>query len=95
MKQKIQKKCDICEDTDSTSLCSLCISYFCDKCFKFIHEDTKKREHKKEDIDYNVPIVTYCPEHKKNLMNLFCTDEKGNIYLFIIIYSALLCLLLL
>ena len=37
------------------------------------------KEHKKEVIDYNVPIDTWCPLHEKNAINLFCLDEKGNI----------------
>ena len=35
-------------------------------------------QHKKEKIDYFVPIDTRCPEHDGNNINLFCIDEKGN-----------------
>ena len=35
------------------------------------------QSHKKEKIDYYVPIDVRCPEHKLNPMNLFCVDEKG------------------
>ena len=34
--------------------------------------------HKKENIDYILPIDTRCPEHPKIPLNLFCLDEKGN-----------------
>ena len=44
-----------------------------------MHEDTKNNQHKKEKIDYNVPIDTRCPYHEGNNINLFCIDEKGNI----------------
>ena len=42
----------------------------------------ENKDHKKEAIDYNVPIDTWCPQHEKNTINLFCLDEKGifNIY---------------
>ena len=75
--QKNYKQCEICEDDEATSLCPQCFCYYCDKCFKFVHETKKKSEHKKEAIDYNVPIDTRCPEHSGNNINLFCIDEKG------------------
>ena len=34
--------------------------------------------HKKEKIDYYVPIETRCHEHPNVALNLFCLDEKGN-----------------
>ena len=36
------------------------------------------KEHKKEIIDYFAPIELKCKKHPKNIMNLFCIDEKGN-----------------
>ena len=56
----------------------------------------KNTNHKKEKIDYFVPIDTRCPEHEGNRINLFCIDEKGkNIYIFLIFinYRIMLCLL--
>jgi len=79
--QKINKHCDMCEDTDATSLCHQCFCYYCDKCFKCIHESKKKSNHKKEVIDYNVPIDTRCSIHERNFLNLFCLNEKGNSYI--------------
>ena len=79
-KQKNYKQCDICKDVEATSLCPQCFSYYCDKCSKCVHESKNNKEHKKEAIDYNVPIDTHCPDHDKNPINLFCLDEKGNIY---------------
>lgn len=77
MKQKLKSpKCDICE-SDATSLCNTCEEYFCDSCFKLIH-DKKKAKHEKESIDVFVPIDIKCPEHPNVPLNLFCTDEKGN-----------------
>ena len=93
--QKNYKKCDICKVNEATILCPPCFSYYCDKCHKCVHEIKENKDHKKEPIDYNVPIDTRCPEHSGNNINLFCLDEKGKIYLYIIIYSTLLCLLLL
>ena len=77
--QKNFKECDICKDAEATSLSPQCFSYYCDKCFKCVHEDTKNNQYKKEKIDYNVPIDTRCPYHEENNINLFCIDEKGNI----------------
>jgi len=91
--QKNFKQCDMCKDKEAISLCPQCFSYYCDVCHKAVHENTKNSQHKKEKIDYNVPIDTRCPEHEKIVINLFCVDEKGNIYYYIIFYSFMLCLL--
>ena len=74
--QKNFKQCDMCKDTEATSLCPQCFSYYCDGCYKQVHERKKNKDHKKEPIDFNVPIDTWCPQHEKNAINLFCIDEK-------------------
>ena len=56
---------------------------FCEACFKLIH-DKKKTQHKKEKIDPFIPVDIKCPEHPRIVMDLFCSDEKGKIYIFII-----------
>ena len=76
-KQKNYKLCDICKDVEATSLCPQCFCYYCDKCFKFVYESNNNKSHKKETIDYNVPIDTRCPDHDTIPINLFCIDEKG------------------
>ena len=78
IKQKNFKQCDVCKADEATSLCPQCFRYYCDKCFKCVHEKKENKEHKKEAIDYNVPIDTWCPDHDKVAINLFCLDEKGN-----------------
>ena len=75
--QKNFKQCEICKDEEDKSFCSTCYSYYCDICFKFVHDRKKNSTHKKEKIDYFVPIDTHCPEHNGNCINLFCIDEKG------------------
>ena len=86
IKQKNFKQCDMCKAKDAKSLCPQCFNYYCDGCFKQVHENEKNKEHKKEKIDDFVPIDTWCPEHEKNAMNLFCLDEKSNfLYNFILI----------
>ena len=75
--QKNYKTCDICRDTGATSLCPSCFSYYCDDCHKIVHNKHKNKGHKKEAIDYNVPIDTYCPDHPQDAVKLFCIDEKG------------------
>ena len=46
-------------------------------CFKFVHDRKENSGHKREKIDYFVPIDTVCPEHDGIKINLFCLDEKG------------------
>ena len=74
--QKNFKLCEVCE-AEATSLCLKCISYYCNSCFKLVHEKKSKNNHKKENIDYFVPIDTKCPDHPQIPINLFCVDEKG------------------
>ena len=80
MKQKNFKQCDICKIEEAKSLCFQCFSYYCDSCFKWVHEKGKNNEHKKGKIDYFVPIDIWCQDHKKDVISLFCVDEKGNKY---------------
>ena len=75
-KKNLIKKCDIC-DEDATSLCFNCKQYFCESCFKLIHNKQKNAQHKKENIDPYVPIYLKCQEHQDNLISLFCLNEKG------------------
>ena len=75
--QKNFNQCEICE-TDATSLCIECTSYYCDSCFKYVHDKKPKSNHKKEKIDYFAPIDIKCLQHPKIPMNLFCIDERGN-----------------
>ena len=75
-KTKLIKICEFC-GTNSTCLCFECLEYFCDSCFKMIHEKQLKLQHKKEKIDPYVPIDLKCPEHPSNANNLFCIEEKG------------------
>ena len=72
------KQCEICKDENASCLCFTCYHYFCDSCFKCVHNKKKNINHKKEKIDYFVPIDTECPEHEGIRINLFCVDEKGN-----------------
>ena len=88
------KKCEICESY-ATSLCYQCISYFCDACFKFVHDKQNNSKHKKEPVDPFLPIDTKCPDHSKIPVNLFCIDDKGKLYIFIYIFNHRTLLLLL
>ena len=76
--QKNFKQCDMCKVREAKSLCPQCFCYYCDNCFKCVHDEKENGEHTKEKIDYFVPIDTRCPEHNSiNSLNLFCLDEKG------------------
>ena len=76
-KQKLTKECDFC-DSDATCLCFDCIIYFCDNCYKFIHDKKKNSSHQKIIIDPYIQIELKCSEHPKIPITLFCLDEKGN-----------------
>ena len=41
------KLCEFCK-VEATSLCLEFNRYFCDKCFKFIHDINENKNHKKE-----------------------------------------------
>ena len=79
-KQKNFKQCNICKFVEATSLCPQCFCYYCDGCYKQVHIVKENKGHKKEAIDYNVPIDTRCPDHDKDAVTLFCIDEKSKIY---------------
>ena len=72
---KIIKPCEICK-SDATCLCFECNCYYCDRCFKFIHDVKNDPKHKKESIDLFVPIDFKCPEHPNEGINLFCLDDR-------------------
>ncbi len=54
--------------------------YFCDDCYKLVHEKQKNNKHIKEHLDYYVPMDIKCPQHPKCLQNLFCLDENGKYF---------------
>ena len=64
-------------DSTATCLCFQCNNYFCENCYKIIHDLKKNTIHKKENIDPFIPIELKCPKHIQNPMNLFCINEKG------------------
>ena len=74
--KKENNLCEICGEA-ANNLCLKCVMYLCDSCFKFIHDKNKNKNHKKEKIDYFVPIPLKCTFHPKDRINLFCSDEKG------------------
>ena len=80
MEKKIKfiKECETCA-SNATCLCFKCKEYYCDSCFKWIHDKKINSNHKKEKIDIYVPIDIYCQEHPDTTLNLFCVDEKGKL----------------
>lgn len=77
-KQKQIKDCNFCRK-NATNLCYDCKLYFCEKCYKIIHELKQESQHTKENIDPFVPIDFNCPQHPDNQLNLYCVDEKGKL----------------
>ena len=72
------KKCEVCKN-DAKCLCFQCMSYFCDSCYKLSHSNEEYKTHKKDKIDYFVPIDLKCSSHKLHPMDLFCINDKGKI----------------
>ena len=76
------KECGFCS-VEVTCLCYRCLEYYCDSCYYIAHKSEKRKNHKKEKIDYYVPKDMKCPEHNLIPINLFCIEEKVNkIYFF-------------
>ena len=94
MEDKIKEKnCELCNEK-ATNICFDCFFYLCDSCFNFLHEKKGNSGHKKEDIDYSIPIDIKCQTHPKVPMNLFCAEEKSKIIIYyIFIYSIFMSLL--
>ena len=65
-------------------------NYYCDSCYKLIHNIKENKNYKKGKIDYFLPIATRYPEHPKILLDLFCIDEKGMFLIYIIKYLIIL-----
>ena len=68
--------CDICGEK-AENICFKCSMYLCKPCFKYIHDKSINKNHKKEKIDYFIPFPLKCSNHPKDRINLFCIDEKG------------------
>ena len=82
-KSKKKKECGICE-SDAAWLCFECNNYFCESCYKMIHDKIKSLNHKKENIDPFIPIDLKCPYHPKDRMSLFCIKEQGKFIILLI-----------
>ena len=91
-KPKQKKECEFCEK-DANYLCFKCNQYFCDNCFKIIHNFPKYKGHKQDIIDAFVPIDLKFQKHPTNINNLFCTKEKGKNKTIIIIIIEMCCLM--
>lgn len=90
---ELLKKCGICKEF-AKNLCLKCNNYFCESCFKFVHDKPSNQDHKKENIDPFIPIDIKCQFHPEYPIKIFCVDEMGKILLLIFInFRALLCFL--
>jgi len=70
------KECDYC-DLKAINICFKCRKYFCENCFKIIHNLKKNIGHQKELIDPFFPEEINCPIHSKYPLELFCINDKG------------------
>ena len=80
MEEKKSKKCEICE-LKADCLCFKCNFYFCEKCFKLVHDLKKNKEHKKELIDTFISFDLKCSLHEDQKNSLFCLDDKGKYFI--------------
>ena len=76
-KNLLIKKCGICKN-DAICLCYECLNYFCEVCYKFIHEK-RNFNHKKEKIDPYILADINCSIHERGILDLFCVEEKGKL----------------
>ena len=82
------KKCQICKEIP-TYLCYDCKNYYCDKCFKFIHDIQVNPNHKREKIDSLIQVEFKWFEHPEHPICLFCAEEKDKT-IFLIFYFIIL-----
>ena len=78
-KSKLLKECELCGE-NPISVCFQCKLNLCEQCKKYVHSLKKNSDHKIESIDPFIPIDLKCPDHPENALNLFCANEKGNLY---------------
>ena len=75
-KQKNFKQCDLCK-SDAIYLCKECLyNYYCESCYKFIHDKKENANHKKEKIDYFLPIDKDVQNIRKFLLIYFVLMKK-------------------
>ena len=94
MDKEKAKFCNFC-DFKAIYLCFICKHYYCENCFKIIHDLRKNRQHQKEKINPFISIDIKCPKHPEYPMELFCVEEKGKnihfIYNFLFLFLLELC----
>ena len=88
MENKNFKICEFCEST-ATCFCFKCRNYYCEQCYKFIHDKKKNSDHKKEDIDPYLPIDLKCSDHPDHPIYLFCVEDQGKLIIFLFLYLFL------
>ena len=69
-------KCGLCGEI-AKKLCLDCNNYFCESCFKFIHEKKNNVGHKNEEIDLFIPFEARCSIHPDIPMNYFVLLKKN------------------
>ena len=76
MEKNKTHNCFICE-LNSSCLCFKCQNYYCEKCFKLVHDYKKNGEHKKELIDSFIFFDLKCTFHKDQINSLVCVEDKS------------------
>lgn len=76
------KKCDSCI-SESFWICFQCKKYYCDKCYKIIHDLKSDNPHEKTKINPYLSIDFFCPNHQEYPLELFCFNDKGNFHFII------------
>ena len=71
-----KKECGYCEEV-ATIVCFDCKNYFCEDCFKSMHQKKKSSKHINEKISPILPIEINCLKHEKYQIVSFCLNDKG------------------
>ena len=76
--EKNYKLCNICK-SKVNYICFECSNnFYCESCFKMVHNKKENINHQKFDVDYFIQAKTLCPEHQTIPLNIFCLTENGN-----------------
>ncbi len=64
------KKFEMCK-LKARNLSLDCMNYYCESCYKLIHEKEATIHHLNEKSDYFIPFDTKCKEHPSNPLAYF------------------------
>ena len=87
--EKIAELCSWCEEERPVAYCNECKAYYCKSCDSDYHKKGKAKSHNRVAVTRSYwegkksMINRMCPVHKDSLIEVFCTNEKSNIAIYI------------